>query len=183
MGWLAECAKRIAHANKSVQWRSPLGFPICQPYSEFKHVTVGVIVVCDKECAMQGLLFVDKQGTGRQAGREAAPACLSSSREAGSQSSMCCGREAGMRSCVHIHILTLTSFTRHTMQHTGGQQPAEVLGEQALPERGKERAEDRLPSELHPQLGLCAHDDDCNGVQGTRPRVCRCVWFSFASCI
>lgn len=36
MEWLATCARSVAHANLAVEWRSPLGFPICQPYSEMK---------------------------------------------------------------------------------------------------------------------------------------------------
>lgn len=32
MGWLADCAKVVASSNAPVQWASPLGLPITQPY-------------------------------------------------------------------------------------------------------------------------------------------------------
>ncbi|MEW5305130.1 MAG: hypothetical protein WDW36_007691 [Sanguina aurantia] len=32
MRWLAECARVVASLGKTVQWKSPLGFPIEQPY-------------------------------------------------------------------------------------------------------------------------------------------------------
>jgi DNA-directed RNA polymerase len=35
MKWLNECAHLIASLNKPVQWISPLGLPIVQPYRFF----------------------------------------------------------------------------------------------------------------------------------------------------
>lgn len=32
MRWLADCAQRVSKANKPVQWVSPIGLPIVQPY-------------------------------------------------------------------------------------------------------------------------------------------------------
>ena len=40
MAWLASCASTVARTNRPVEWRSPLGFPICQPYSEMKQALV-----------------------------------------------------------------------------------------------------------------------------------------------
>ncbi|KAK6942325.1 DNA-directed RNA polymerase, N-terminal [Dillenia turbinata] len=34
MGWLGECAKIIASENRPVQWTTPLGLPVVQPYSK-----------------------------------------------------------------------------------------------------------------------------------------------------
>jgi len=36
MRWLASCASAVASTGKPVEWRSPLGFPISQPYYETK---------------------------------------------------------------------------------------------------------------------------------------------------
>ena len=32
MQWLADCAAAIAKENSSVQWTTPLGLPVIQPY-------------------------------------------------------------------------------------------------------------------------------------------------------
>ena len=32
MAWLAQCAQIIAKDNKPVQWNTPLGLPVVQPY-------------------------------------------------------------------------------------------------------------------------------------------------------
>jgi len=41
MSWLAACATSVASTGRPVEWRSPLGFPISQPYFEVKVSQVG----------------------------------------------------------------------------------------------------------------------------------------------
>ncbi|EPS71577.1 hypothetical protein M569_03175, partial [Genlisea aurea] len=35
MSWLGDCAKKIAEENKPVEWTTPLGLPVVQPYRSF----------------------------------------------------------------------------------------------------------------------------------------------------
>lgn len=35
MSWLGDCAKVVASENQPVQWITPLGLPVVQPYRKF----------------------------------------------------------------------------------------------------------------------------------------------------
>lgn len=44
MDWLTECAKMIARAGRTVQWTTPLGFPVEQHYRNWPKVSVHTVV-------------------------------------------------------------------------------------------------------------------------------------------
>jgi DNA-directed RNA polymerase len=44
MRWLADCAQRVSKDNKAVQWQSPIGVPIVQPYYQARKKVVNTVL-------------------------------------------------------------------------------------------------------------------------------------------
>lgn len=44
MDWLRECAARIARDNQAVEWVTPLGLPVVQPYRQMRKVRIKTLV-------------------------------------------------------------------------------------------------------------------------------------------
>lgn len=40
MTWLSECARVVAKGDHAVQWTTPLGLPVVQPYRKKVHLTL-----------------------------------------------------------------------------------------------------------------------------------------------
>lgn len=43
MGWIKDCARLIARKNRPVEWTTPLGFPVVQPYRKDRWTWVGTV--------------------------------------------------------------------------------------------------------------------------------------------
>ncbi len=52
MQWLSLCARVVAKADKAVQWTTPLGLPVVQPYRKKVHYHTA----CDTHLCIQRML-------------------------------------------------------------------------------------------------------------------------------
>lgn len=142
--WLAESARLIARTGSAVEWVTPLGIPIIQPYHH------------DSKVLVRAALTPAHPTPARHRGRPHAPAVLppkpcrsaaasraSPSATVGMPASECLGRcWAWMGgSWAEVPSASPRPWFPQKAQHT--------------------EAEERLPAQLHPLPGLLAHDAHC----------------------
>ena len=152
MAWLAQCARVVASEGHCVEWITPLGLPVIQPYR--KRVRATCIAVMCTENVVQG---------GRMAAGPAAGTHVSS-------------LLSGCPLCV---LLMLSEVLRHwvgwlqenyivvTVLAAPEAVPRErqVAGDEAAPEVG-------IPAQLHPLPGLLPHDAHRARLQARRCAAC-----------